>query len=473
MELNYKSWHYSRWLIPFIIIASLIIIINPIASADILIIGGILFILGALILEERLLLIFLLIRPAVDYWSSAEFGSIFGVSLNLNAFLAFLFLLWSSVMLIIHSEKIKALPLKIIFPITTLFFLITAIYSVDTTTTVIEVIKFSNLGLMLFISYIFVSSRIINAKEILITIAFSAVIPIAVALWQLVSGTGLDTFGIRGRLYGTLGHPNVFSFLLLFIFMLHTQYSTIVPAEFWKKRKELKIFVYILLLVLLALTYTRIAFVGLAVFLVIIGLIKYRKMLIIVTITAVSFYALIPVANTILIKYANTNLESYTIIHRLTTRNQDADSITWRSSLIKESLPIIYKEPLMGYGYGTFPLVWEEQRALDHIWDDSSEAHNDYLRMLMEGGLIGIALYGLLLLKLLITSTKPLFKSVEKRYEYMYFFAWVLIFGGMGLTDNMLSHTPVMWLTFAWWGAVLANMKIERKHINFLTDEKK
>ena len=145
------------------------------------------------------------------------------------------------------------------------------------------------------------------------------------------------------------------------------------------------------------------------------------------------------------------NLADVPVLNRITTRNEDADSIIWRQALIRESTPIIEARKFLGYGFGTFPLVWEENRNLVHQWDDSAEAHNDYLRITLELGLTGLVVYLLFLLAL----TKKSFALLKiNKQKYLYIFAWITVFIALSLTDNMLHHTPVMWLMWAWLGAV-------------------
>jgi len=432
------------WLWVIIGVIALAIIINPYQALDILLFALLLLILGQILLQEKLILVFLIIRPTLDYWRDISIFHYQNLSLNLNAALAILFLIWSAWILTKYWPQLKKLPLLLVFSLFTILTFVSTFYSVSPFTTLIESVKLLSLVTFFYVTYILIKNNKLKAKELLLSIIISALIPLLIGLLQIFTGSGLSTFGLHGRIYGTFAHPNVFAFFTLFLLFLHTHYSTIQPAEFWQKHVELKWLTYILLTALLLFTYTRAALVGLLVFFIIIGIRRYKKMLIWLIASLTLFYLLFYPLNAFLIKNYNYSLQQIPLLERVTSRNEEADSIAWRQSLLRETLPLIQAQPFLGYGYGTFPIVWEANRSSQHQWDDSAEAHNDYLRILLELGLLGLILYLLLLAKLVY------------RYKHsLYLFAWLAVFIVLGLSDNMLHHTPVMWLMWSWWGGNL------------------
>lgn len=445
-----------------LVIASIFVILNPMANLDILVILAVLTIVLHIFLKEKTILVFLLLRPTVDIWRDYTIFHYQDIAINLNATLTLVLLLWCFLMLIKYRQKIFLLPMKfIVLPLLTLMFA-SILYSVSPSATLIESTKFLTLVLLLFLSYLFIKEKIITPRQLLSTIALSAVIPLLFGLWQFISQTGIATLDIRGRIYGTFGHPNVLAFYILFLLFLFIQYSTINPTDFWKKNKPLRAITYLVLTVLMLATSTRAAAIGLVVFLIIIGFFKFRKMLMILAgIFAIGYLILFPFNNWLIDK-TNTSLQEIPIIERFTTRDEDADSIAWRQTLLRESLPIIYARPWLGFGYGTFPTVWQLNRNISHIWEEGAEAHNDYLRFGLELGIIGLTLYILFILRLIHISVQSLLdKKSNLKNKYLYFFAWVIVFALLSISDNMLHHTPVMWFTFSWWGALLAS-----KHTN-------
>lgn len=403
--------------------------------------------------KEKFLLVFLLLRPALDYWRAWPLLTYRDTALNVTDASAILFLLWSLLMLWQYRREWRHLPLALLFLSLIGLMSVSAFWSVAPSTTIIETVKFFNLALFFWLGYLFVRHRRLTLQELVLTIAASAVLPVLLALGQLLAGAGLATFGLRGRLYGTLGHPNVFAFLMLTLIILHTQYSVISPTKFWERKPALRFTVYALLITLMLLTYTRVTLVGLAIFLFIIGIAKYRRLLIGLTLGLSGFYLIFFPLNDWLIAQANYSLTSLPVVGRLTARNDDADSIAWRLSLVRETIPIIQARPLLGYGFGAFPLIWGENRGVRHFWDDSAEAHNDYLRIALELGIVGLAVYLGLIGRIGQIAARQLAKDKTRA---LHIFAWIIVFAVVSLSDNLLHHTPVMWLTFAYWGAALA-----------------
>jgi len=297
----------------------------------------------------------------------------------------------------------------------------------------------------------------------------AAVVPVLAGVWQLVSGGGVTTLGVRGRLFGTFAHPNLFAFFLLTLIFLLIHFGAIDVQRFWKKRNRIMTATFVLLGVLLLMTFTRAAWIGLLVFLLIIGGLKYRRMIVYVLLAIIVFYVTVFPLNARLAQSANYRLERIPIVNRLITRNDDADSLDWRLSLLRETTPLIDARPLLGYGYGTFEEVWTKNRSLVHQYDDSAESHNDYLRLVVEIGFIGLLVYMLALLGLLYLAFRPIHASLVGRDEYIYLFAWVATFVVVSLSDNMLHHTPVMWIMWSWWGVLLAYYRGYESAPNFIS----
>lgn len=451
-HISRQTW---RWLLPFLLIASAIVVVNPYSSIDIALLTVALLILGHLYLKEKLLLVFLLIRPTLDFWRNVNIFTYENIAVNLNAAFALVFFAWSIYWLILYFKKIKTVPLLPWLALLVFLMALSILYSVSPLTPLIETFKFANLAIFFVLSYLFIKLEKIKLSELLTIIIAGAIIPLTAGLLQLLFGKGISTFGIQARIYGTFGHPNVFAFFVLFLLILFIHYSTIKPAAFWRKNKKLKYSTYVFLLVLMIMTYTRAALAGLLIFLIVIGLLKYRKMLAVLITSTVLFYVLFYPLNSWLSSNTDYDLRKIPVIERLTSRAEEADSIEWRRSLIRESLPLIRARLLFGYGYGAFPLVWEANRGARHLWDDSAEAHNDYLRFALELGIIGLLAYLILLAKLACLAAKPLLERQDEQ-RHLYFLGWILVFIAVSLSDNMLHHTPVMWMMWSYFGSYLA-----------------
>lgn len=426
-------------------------------GVDILLLLLIGFVIAQYFLKEKTILLFLGLRPLVDYWRDVPLLKIYNIKINLNSALAIIFLTWLVWVLYRYRHKILSTPLVRPLIIFSALILVSVLYSFSPTTSFTESLKFLDIALLFVASYILIKNGLVKEKEIISTVYLSAIVPMAVGLYQFLGGFGLNTFDIHGRVYGTFAHPNVFAFYLLFLLLIHWLYSTLSPLSFWIKHPALKIFIYAVLSVLLIFTYTRAAWVGLAAFLLVVGILKYRRTLIITFVSVGLLFAIFFPLNKILIDYFNVNLQKNTLVGRLTMRSEEADSVAWRQDLIVESIPLIRKQLFWGYGYGTFPTIWEINRSKTHLYDDSAEAHNDYLRLALEIGFIGLATYLFVLLRLFWLATKPVHHESDQP-KHLFFFASIIVFFLLSITDNMLHHTPVMWWLWAVWGMWTADI---------------
>lgn len=466
-----------------LLVAGIFVLINPSPALDLTAIGIAVFLVGQVFFKEKILLLFLAARPALDVWRDITIVA----GQNVNAILALLFFGWACIMLFKHRAKISGTPLVGFFALTGAWFLYSITYSLDPVVSLIETLKFLNVGLIFFLSYIFIKHEIIKPLEIVSAIFVGAIIPILMGISQLIFRTGITTFEIQDRIFGTFAHPNVFAFFIMFLFFLHHHYSTMSPTLFWERHYVARITTYIILIVLLLFTYTRAAWVGLAIYAAITTVLSYRRpSLRILYVLAGVYLLLFPVSDWLT---NNTDFRpaNYPILARLTTRSEEADSVDWRLNLLRSNVRLIIKGPQtwQGFGYGTFPIVWEHDRPESNQTDDSAESHNDYLRLGVEVGIIGLTLYCLLLArlvwvsgslvisppssyKLLQTSKTTWLRRLRERDLHLFLFGSIIVFGVVSLSDNMLHHTPVMWMIWSIWGTILAEAPWRTSGPNFL-----
>lgn len=449
----------------------LAILINPIIQIDLALLMVALLYFGHIFLKEKLLLLFLVLRPGLDLFRDTPLTSLGGIEINVNAAFSFLIILWGGYMLLTHIPKSYHIPGIKIASILVLLMFGSTLTSIVPVATLLESIKFLVLIILFVLGFLFIGKKYITLQELAIAIILGSIIPIGFGLFQLLFGQGVTTFDIRDRIFGTFAHPNVFAFFIVSLLFVHIHYVYIDPHYRWEMRKMLAHATTLFLIILLASTFTRGAWAGLAVFLVIIGLAKFRKFLTFFALGALAVYIILPPLNQMFEKYTDFNLQRIQLIQRLTTRDEEADSISWRLGLISESIPIFRARPVYGFGYGTFPYVWENNQGPEHIKDDSAESHNDYLRIAIELGAIGLFTYLLFLWLLVWNAGKFYLDQVWMGTHVLsiHLLGWIIAFGVMGLGDNMLHHTPVMWMTWVWWGAIFGVLYRERQEAgNFI-----
>lgn len=427
----------------------------------------IIFCLLAFILREKTILLFIAIRPVLDYWRDWVVFGTDKVNLNLNAAMALLLLIWASYWGIKNKHYIRSVPGWFWLALTAIIIILSVLWSFSPFTSLIEAIKFIDLALLFFLGFVFIQQGKITIRQALLATVLSAIIPVLAGLTQIITGSGIMTFDLRGRIYGTFGHPNVFAFFLLSLIFLTTQYAVFDATKLWQKREWLKIALLAILFGLLIFTYTRAAIIGLAVFCVALGVVKYRKALGIGLALVALFYLIFYPLNNFLVHKFNYSLQSNTLISRLTERSDEADSFSWRLSLIQETTPIIMTRPILGFGFGTFPIVWEANRGARHMYDDSAESHNDYLRLLLETGAIGFIAY-LMFFASLFTKIVQRMKTPACQENHLMLLGWICAFIIVSVSDNMLHHTAVMWLTWLWWGLIIGSYQKQCASPNFL-----
>ena len=445
-------------------------VLNPVAGIDILLVASAITVTAHVFLQEKLLFVFLIARPIFDYWRNYHILSFQNVDINLNASLSMLFALWVAYMVIRHRKEMRNIPGMFWGAATLCAMIVSATYSISPFTTLVESMKFfATLGFFV-ISFVSIKKKKFTLHHLGYATLIMAIIPLGAGLLQSIGSSGITTFDISSRVFGSFAHPNIFAFFLLFLSIIFINYSAIQPLNFFKEQahKKYRYLGYVVLVTLIIQTYTRAAWIGLLAFLLIIGVLHFRKLFVSVLVTVIGFYAIFYPINTAIRSTTDYDLQDIQVISRITSRNEDADSLQWRKDLFLETMPIIRNNPFFGYGYGTFPQVWEKSRNITHLFDDSAEAHNDYLRLSLEIGFLGLGVYLIFLLSLLYQAIHTYWYRETHDKEMLFLIAWIAVFMLMSFSDNMLHHTPVMWLMWSWWGALFANKWNKRKGVGFI-----
>ncbi len=440
-----------------VIFLSIFIIGNANTGLDAVSFLLIAFIVLQKIFGEYFILIPLALRTILDYWRDYNIFSFHFFNFNINAALSLFLLIWSIIFFIKNHEYFRKIPLNIVWPVFIAWCALSSIYTYNISSTFIETLKLTNLFSLFGICYIMSEKDGGKFKNTFLkSMTITAAVPISVATYQLITRTGMTIEEISNRIYGTFTHPNVLAaFALVMLIVLVNEFLK-TKKENRKKLNLLKFFSVILLLVI-AFTYTRIAWIGTAFLFIVLGLVYYRKILLYTLGAIVLFFTLFYPINKYLTSHYSLNLQTNSLIARLTSRNPDSDSVSWRTGIIMKTLPLIRKKYLAGYGYGTFPRVWDDNKDLQNIWDNTSEAHNDYIRIALESGIVGLILFLTIFTSLLYKQIGITFKT---HFKNIVFLTSIFIYLILSLSDNMLHHTPVIWWLWAVWGVWMHETKI-------------
>ncbi len=296
----------------------------------------------------------------------------------------------------------------------------------------------------------------------------SAVLPALAGFWQIFRRIGLEDEAGFIRIYGTFAHPNPFSYFLVVVLILLICFFINTNS---KTEKKYYLFSIILGITLLIFTYSRGAWAAFLIALFLFGFLKYRKQLFLGSIIFGLFlFFLLFINNWLYRNYNFSLLYSFAPTRRLAETlkwHPYTSSLLWRLELWEDMKDAFWERPFFGQGLGTF-----EEEALKRRgpYSGSLEAHNDYLRITVELGIIGLISYLLLILVFLGNiiilykkTTDESFKTFCLGFLTLFISLFLISFG-----ENILRNTIVQWCFWLWAGVIFGNyQKVNR---NLLKD---
>ncbi len=171
----------------------------------------------------------------------------------------------------------------------------------------------------------------------------------------------------------------------------------------------------------LLFSFSRGGYMGLMAGLLFLGLAGQRKYFVVVAAILFSWQTLVPVAvrERILMTYSDGQVDS---------------SAGERVGLWQDALTIIPKNPLLGTGFDTYKLLGRSE--------DYTDTHNYYMKVTVETGLVGLALFLLLLWKMM---REALALSREAPREDRFFRGLALGFGAMMTSVAVVNFFGDRW----------------------------
>ncbi|BAZ66839.1 MAG: O-antigen ligase family protein [Pelatocladus maniniholoensis HA4357-MV3] len=283
-------------------------------------------------------------------------------------------------------------------------------------------------------------------EKIISTLFLALVVPITVALIQVFMPSILPFFLLAGgddgsRIKGTIGHSNGFTTLLLLF----------IGLTYWKLRQSRQYYSWLLLLGLLAFLFVGTkALFGLIMIATFVLVLITPRLNIANLIGGVIFLALViglfastEFGQERLNSVANTPLLNPDIdVSRAILMSQgDYNSFNWRLSHWHLLLNAWQQFPIFGYGLASANTI-----------GNGFIAHNDYVRALVEEGIIGLVIFLLFLfvqgirIVQLIQSAPP---GSAKRDLCLTMLAIFLSIPVAMVTENIWSHTTLFfyWMT--------------------------
>lgn len=284
----------------------------------------------------------------------------------------------------------------------------------------------------------------LHPEKIISLLFLSLILPVTVALMQVLLPISLlptPLWPLGERIRGTLGHPNgLVTYLLLFI-----------ALTCWKLMRTRRRWRWILLLGLLAFLFVGSkALFGLTMFSVfVVVFIAPRANLpnliggVVLVVLTLALFSSTPFGQQRLSSVLSTPLfdPNFDVSRAVLTANWDFNSFNWRLAQWTFLLQAWQNSRIFGYGQGTSVYLSEY-----HLY-----AHNDYVRALVEGGIVGLIAFlvflGAQFLRLVqLVWCAP--RGSAHRDFCLTLLALFLSIPVAMLTENMWSQTTFF---FYWW----------------------
>jgi O-antigen ligase len=335
-----------------------------------LLLGGGVCLALPLLMAQRLevgLLLVVLVRPSLDVFAEDKVASIHGLSLNPASVLALLVIAMGIPYIGERWRFVRGAPA--IRPY--LLFAVIAACSILVApakgSAITEVLRLLSLVVTYGLVYLVAASSRRALRHVLIAVLGSAALPILWACGQYLFG-GSRKVGDLNRLTGTFLHPDPYGIFVALIIV------AVVPFALkrgWSNR--LLIFALPFAGFALIASYTRTAWVMVLFGVIVIGVVRYRWLLLLVPIMLAGVLVLVP----------STGARFNDISNPKVSVHGPGNSLASRIQLWRENLPKVERQPITGLGFG----------AIVESSSDASHVHSDFIRALVETGIAGFAAY--------------------------------------------------------------------------------
>lgn len=270
-------------------------------------------------------------------------------------------------------------------------------------------------------------------------ITLAAAPPVLLGFYQALTGGGYFFAGYQNTAFafrpqGTFGHPSILAaFCLTLVCLLLAAYLMNYPL--WP-RPVLLVGSAVGLL-MLALTYARTEWIGAALALAVIMLLRSRRLLVVGVLVALAMAFFVPA------------------IQERLSGEQAGESFEWRLQVWDASLALLRKPTIFGAGLDISPRLLNSR--LPYV---DAPPHNDYLRTLLEMGLAGMVSWLAVLASLLFQSWQA-YRRGSSAVQALGLALLAITAGGMAvaLSDNYWSYVSVWWYNWALVGLLAAAMR--------------
>jgi putative inorganic carbon (HCO3(-)) transporter len=450
LNLYITTSNSSLWLILVIVLLG-VVTAYTIVSTSVLGITSLFFTLLLLFFfglgMEKSLLVLLFLRINLDaFHNQINIPVASYKSLSLPSAIGIFILFFGALHLLFKGSNLWKLRVVKAMALFIVGCLLSLLFSQNLTNSFTELIELFSFVVLFLLIVDFIRSEE-DLKKMVNCLLLSSIIPLIVGLLQILNNLYIN-IGLEPsyRIYSTLTHPNAFAFYMVIISVLAL--SLLMGAKKFKEKS--KYFIHLgFLSFCLIYTFTRSAWLGLSFAVFIVGLLQHRKLLILTPVIIGLMIYNLPLISERFQPLLNPDLQKYT-------------SLAWRINIWNSSFPYFLTHPVFGNGFGNFIFVGYE---VDNWY---AAAHNDYLRILVETGILGFSGFIWILISLWRTGIKA-FKNATNSYHRNIsagFIALLLAYMVMSLSDNIFNHGGIQWYFWGYAGVVTAIYRIDFSKIN-------
>ncbi len=277
---------------------------------------------------------------------------------------------------------------------------------------------------------------------------YSAIFPLALAIYQFISGTSVHIWKEIHRVYGPFNVATAFSIYLAFLFCL-------LIGVFFERRKVVglgkTLFFATLFIFFIVFTYTRATWGALLVAISLILFLKKRYGYILLVLTGVfGIFAFIPTVSQRITELFTPFSGTLVLIEHT--------SLVARFRLWSVALAGFLQHPIFGIGLGGSALYEETMMGI------LSAPHNEYIRILLDMGMVGFVFF----VGYMVTLLRYIWREYSSnRDDYtrmlgisgLAAFVCFFVFAFWGNPLRMHGVAEYFWIII---GLVLANHKLVR-----------
>jgi len=302
---------------------------------------------------------------------------------------------------------------------------LSSVGSIEKAVTIIEAARVTSAAAMLVLLVGIVRTRK-QVRSTLRVVYVSAVVPFVVAAWQVASA-GSTAFKDASRIVGTFSHPNAFGAYLALLLVAGVAFVQSVKGV---ERRVLQS----LLIVgfgLLVLTFSRGSWIATVLGLIVVAVVQRRPSVIGLLIGVMAVAATVPAVW--------VRLSDLGEIRSLS--GGEGNSLVWRFDFWRETLQFADRNPATGIGLDMAQVVMA----------DGNLPHNDFIRMYVEAGWLGLTALLALLCVLVATAWRAMAIGVSdpERAVGAGFSGSLTVIIIVMVGGNVISTVVLLWYFFA------------------------